>query len=164
MMSDTQHALQLLTGLPLRTIGRSADLLWMNFGEWRETPDHRGGTRIVGEWALHIQCDWRFSKSGYPTLSPADYHVGPQGREIGEGWDIIGANRFDAIAQALRAAFETAPPRVTAVGVEPAGRFAMDFDDGSRLVVHPGEDGDDEAWRLFEPGTDRAHIVMPPDG
>jgi hypothetical protein len=135
----------------------------MHFGEWRERPDRRGGTRIVGEWALHIQCDWRFSNPGHPVLSPADYHIAPDGRRISAGWDIVGANRFDAISKALHSDFETARPSVRTVDFGTAGRFSMDLGGGRHLVVIPADNCPDEAWRLFQPGTDNEHIVMPPE-
>jgi hypothetical protein len=161
--SDNQQALAVLIGLPLRTIGRAGNLLWLGLGEWREVPDHRGGARSVGQWAIHIQCDWGFSKSGSPIVSSADYYVNFNGSDLGDNWDVIGANRFDKRAAQLRAAFEVIPPRVVSIECDSVGGFSMHFDDISQLDVNPSEEISEEFWRLFEPGTDGPHFVVPPN-
>jgi hypothetical protein len=162
-VSDNYLALAPLVGLPLRTIGRASNLLWLHFGEWRTVPAARGGTRTVGQWALHIQCDWSISKFGSPVISSADYYVSPKGADLGNDWDITGANRFDQLANTLRAEFETAPLNVASMDCGDAGMFSMRFDDGSELIALPVEGGLDEAWRLFQPGTELAHFVVPPE-
>src|SRR5712691_2385776 len=55
------QALEVLVGLPLRSMGRAADLEWFGFGHPREVPKRNGGTKIVEDWALHVQCAWRLT-------------------------------------------------------------------------------------------------------
>lgn len=79
-----QQALAPLIGLPFRCIGRAADLLWVHLGEMRQLPDPKGGTRTVGERALHVQSMAHHSPAGYP---------GCQGRSV-----LRGRMRDDTVA------------------------------------------------------------------
>src|SRR5215469_14810182 len=147
-MPDNHQALAVLIGLPLRSLGRAGHMLWLHFGEWREVPDRRkGGTRTVGEWALHVQCEWSISKTGSPVISSADFSMNPNGDDLGDDRDTFGASLFDQAAAGLRAEFETKPPRVTSISCGDGDGFSVSFDDGSQLEVLPGESRNTEAWR-----------------
>lgn len=158
--SECAKALSQLGGLPLRTIGRACNLLWLQFGQWREVPERRGGTKTVGQWALHVQGEWSLSRLGKPVTSNADYYVNEEGQDLGDHWDTPGNSQFDAIATRLRAHFESSPPLVTSVKCGPQGAFSLDFNDGTTLDVSPGRADGEESWRLFQPATDARHFVV----
>lgn len=155
------QALSRLIGVPIRTIGRAGDLLWLHFGELKEIAIRPGDNRTVGEWALHVQNKWNISKSGNVIVSNADYYVCPRGQDLGANWDIVGSNRFDSVARNLRTAFESDPRHVMSVMCGDAEAFSLHFDDGTELKVLPAEGQDREAWRLFRPGNLETHFVAP---
>ena len=53
MHEQVQKALQVLIGKPLWSSGRAADLEWFQFGQRKTVKGARGGTKEVGEYALH---------------------------------------------------------------------------------------------------------------
>ncbi len=81
MHDAAQNALAPLVGLPLRCIGRAVVLLWAHFGELREIPTRKAGTRTVGEWALHVQCPWRISQPPSILVASGDYLYAADGNE-----------------------------------------------------------------------------------
>lgn len=157
---ECEQALSRVVGLPLRTIGRACNLLWLHFGQWREVPDRGGRTKTVGEWALHVQGEWTLSKLWQPVTSSADYYVSPDGQDLGNDWDRPGSSQFDAAAAALSAAWDSSPPIVASVNCAPNGAFFVTFNDGMILSVAHIETEGDESWRLFNPGTDNPHFVV----
>jgi len=78
-MTAIHQALAPLVGLPFRCIGRATNLLWLHFGELHEVSDRRGGTKDVGDWAVHIQCPWRISRHGRILIAYHDYYYSPDG-------------------------------------------------------------------------------------
>ena len=60
-MNRYEKHLQILQGLPVQRIGRAAELVWVMFGALRPRRVPRHADDVIGEWAVHIQCAWRFS-------------------------------------------------------------------------------------------------------
>lgn len=165
-MNDTsiQNALAPLVGLPLRCIGRAADLLWVHFGDFREIPDRKGGPRTVGEWALHVQCPWRITRPPSIILARGDCHYTAENDEPYD-WDAGGESRFDRLAAPLNRELESSAPRVVAVVVDAVGGFTLRLDGGFTFEVFPDDStgSDTEHWRFFRPGVDENHFVFPDD-
>src|SRR5579859_5778257 len=63
MEHATTEALKRLLDLPLWAIGRAGSLEWFQFGSKRIVSTLRGGTKEVGEFALHLDCPWRLTDS-----------------------------------------------------------------------------------------------------
>ena len=87
-----------LVGMPLWDAGRAADLLWLAFGQRQTIKDFRGKPREAGEYALHVQCAWRFVLGEKVVAGNRDLYY-PRGykdpkEEIPKGfdWDVQGAN------------------------------------------------------------------------
>ena len=100
MNQDHHEALSSLVGLPVLKIGRAADLLWIHFGSWRDIPARNGGTRAVGDWALHIQAPWRIIKDQTILVGDWDmYRYFEDGTQF--DWQADGESRFDRIARTL---------------------------------------------------------------
>lgn len=160
--STIQKALAPLVGLPLRCIGRAADLLWVHFGEFREIPDRKDGTRTVGEWALHVQCPWRIARSASIFVARGDCFYTADGDEPYD-WDAGGESRFDRCAALLNREFESSPPRVAAVIVDAVGGFSLRLDSGDTFEAFPDDctGSDNEHWRIFRPDRDERHFVFP---
>ena len=98
------------------------------------------GTKITGEFALHLNCPWR--------LIGTDRRVFADDDSPSQVLDDIGT-----------------PPMVCrGVVVEAGGAFQLDFQTGERLIVEPGDRSSLEYWRLFRPGSDQKHFVVGPEG
>src|SRR5437764_5129101 len=59
MKKTLEETLKVLVGLPWWAIGRVVDLVWLEFGQRRRVRTFRGTWKLVGDWALHLQCSWR---------------------------------------------------------------------------------------------------------
>jgi len=154
-----------LVGMPLWDAGRAADLSWLAFGQRQTIKDFRGKPREAGEYALHVQCAWRFVLGEKVVAGNRDLYY-PRGykdpkEEIPKGfdWDVQGANRCDEMLAELFAdgAKQFVVQRVNA---GPAGELALLLEGGLTLQIFPNDSLDGEHWRLFRPGSDEPHWVF----
>lgn len=147
--------------MPLWAAGRAADLAWFHFGQRRMVNDFRGNPKEVGEFALHLQCAWRFVQGDKVIVASRDlyYPAGPTTPEFPEGfkWDVQGANRMD---ERLKQFFETADLFVVHVEAGRAGTFQLFLGSEVVLQVFPDDSFDGEHWRLFRPYLDEPHFVV----
>ena len=154
-----------LVGIPLWDAGRAADLLWLAFGQRQTLQDFRGKPREVGEYALHVQCAWRFVQDEKVVAGNRDLYY-PRGykdakQEIPSGfnWDVQGANRCDEMLAELFAG-GAKQFVVQRVEVRQAGELALLLEGGLTLQIFPNDSLDSEHWRLFRPGSDEPHWVF----
>lgn len=161
-MPSHEEVLSVLCGLRIRKIGRAADLLWMDFGDRREVPSRRGGTRQVGEWALHVQTSWRFTERDRILLGVLDlYAYAADGSDF--DWDRDGESRFDRIAATLNQSFQDDEIRVRHLACDGVGSITLHFDSDLHFAVFPNFSSDypdREYWRFFQPATDQPHHVV----
>jgi hypothetical protein len=158
-----QQALTPLVGLPLRHIGRAANLMWLHFGELREVTTREGGSKVVGDWALHVQCAWRLCRHGGIVVAYRDYYYSPENEPL-DDWDVPGKSRFDHTVQSLQMEFDATPPAALSIVADDVGGFSISLSRDYRLDVFPDDSSHDEYsehWRLFEPYMDREHFVVP---
>lgn len=165
MNQSHEQALRVLDGFRLRRIGRAADLLWLQFSELREVPSRRGGTRLVGEWALHVQTPWRFTRGSRIIVGVRDLYYYA---DTGEGfdWGKDGESRFDRLAATLNQEFEAASYCVTAITCDRVGGFSLRLGADVGFDVFPNvasTSPDFEFWRLFQPATQNPHFVVATD-
>jgi len=159
-MTAIHQALAPLVGLPFRCIGRATNLLWLQFGELHEVSDRRGGTKVVGDWAVHVQCPWRFVQHGKILAGYHDFYYTPDG-DTPEDWDVVGKTRFDIAASTICTEFAKTPPVVASVQVDDVGGFSVHLSGEFRLDVFPDESDDtSEHWRIFQPRVDSKHFVF----
>ena len=158
-----------LVGIPLWDAGRAADLLWLAFGQRQTIQDFRGKPREVGEYALHVQCAWRFVQGEKVVVGNRDLYY-PRGYrdpkdEIPKGfdWDVQGANRCDEVLVELFAG-GTKQFVVQRVEAGRAGELALLLEGGITLQVFPNDSLDGEHWRLFRPGSHESHFVFTGQG
>lgn len=82
MKAEVDHARAPLRGLPLWALGRTADLLWVQFGIRRRVRPHLATAsdaireREVGQYALHSTEFWRFFE---PYVDSPHFEVGTFG-------------------------------------------------------------------------------------
>jgi hypothetical protein len=138
-------------------------MAWLHFGEMLESPAYGGGTKTVGDWAVHIQCPWRISQRGRIVIAYHDFYYSPAGDDL-EDWDKFGSSQFDSAATLLCAEFQTSPAVVASVQPDDVGGFFIRFSQDYRLDVFPDTSFDSsEPWRIFQPRLDSEHFVFPPD-
>ena len=159
---EIESVMSPLMGLPLWDAGRAADLLWLAFGQRRTIPDFQGKPKEVGEYALHVQCAWRFVQGEKVLVGNRDLYY-PRGyRDAKEeipkefNWDVQGANRCDEMLAVLFAggANQFVVERIEA---GQAGEFALLLESGFTLQIFPNDSLEGEHWRLFKPGSDERH-------
>ncbi len=161
-MPSHEEVLSVLDDLRVRQIGRAADLLWMHFGDWREVPSQRGGTRQVGEWALHVQTSWRFTRRDRILLGVLDlYAYAEDGSDF--DWDRDGESRFDRLATSLNQSFRDDDIRVRHLACDEVGSITLHLDTDLHFSVFPhfsSDYPDREYWRFFQPSTEGAHHIV----
>jgi len=158
-----QDVLQVLSGLRLAPVGAAADMLWLHFGEMRSIVDRKGKARKVGEWALHLQCPWRFVHLGTVVLGSTDF-----------GYDVVTGEKYDWESKAesvfhrnsnqLNRMLDAEKITIGMVRCTEAGAFDLVFDHDLKLSVMPTESSRheyDESWRFFVPSGDFPHYVFP---
>lgn len=92
-----------LVGKSVCKIGRATAMCWIHFGRPVEI-ELLGRKRILGEFALDLDCPWRIrNSSGGIDLGSADMFV-PASRHVLDvdfNWDVQGNNLFDEKAKLL---------------------------------------------------------------
>ena len=164
MRARIEKATGILVGKSLWRCTRAADLASFDFGERRTVPCRRGGTKEVGEYALHVQCAWRIGHGEHVIVGSGDlYYPADFDEEQGEippdfDWDH-NPNRRDRLLQSL---FEEGLRsfKVEAVKSGAAGILHIKLSEGFYLELFPDDSLREEQWRLFRPGVDEAHFVV----
>ena len=140
-----QVALDSLRHLPMWDAGWAGDIAWFAFGAQVQRPDRRGGQRVVGEYALHISCPWRWCA-------------------------VSGFVRADETSDsaALHALGQPTTHFVSG-GRDSGGPLILRFGNGDTLeIADPGEppssEDEIEYWRLFQPGLQTPHFLVSSTG
>jgi len=147
-------------------MARAADMRTVQFGAVR---DYQGG--CVGEYALHILCPWRFeNETGIVTGSSDLYRPSDQNKELNDDfdWEHDDNLQDQQLRQILNGYDErtrqivnsTSLLVVSAGEADLNGGFWLKLSGGYRLVVFPTGTRD-EAWRIFRPGSEEEHFVVP---
>jgi hypothetical protein len=149
-------------------MARAADMRTIQFGLVR---DYKGG--CVGEYALHIQCPWRLeNETGIVTGSGDLYRPFDEKRELDNDFDWEHHDNLQdhQLRQVLNGYDErtgqiinsTSHLVATSVEADLTGGFWLKLSGGYRLAVFPTGTRD-EAWRIFRPGSEENHFVVPPE-
>ena len=156
---EIERALQPLVGLSWRAIGRAADVVWLQFGQLRKVPAFKGATKSVGEWALHLQCDWRLLKDDRGLLSAEDIRIDENGAPVIDEPGRLGQSVFDDAAWWLNNSLARNAPWTSAISVGKPPSFSILLSDGRKFDI--AARGEGEQWRIFQPATDgNAHFVV----
>jgi hypothetical protein len=159
MRQEIEAALQVLIGMPVLSVGRAADLHWFQFGTQHIVANSRGGTKAVGDYALHVQCAWRIRTNSKIIAASRDRYVPANGIEVDDfDWDSPGNNLCDhRIATWLKEIAE-ALPTVIMVSSDEVGILIEVFPDTSLVDEYY------EHWRLFQPASETTHFVVSNSG
>jgi hypothetical protein len=160
-MKKTVHqALAPLMGLPLCHIGRSGNMVLLQFGELREISARDGGTHAVHEWTVQVQCPWRITQGTRIVVAYRDFYYSDVPLK---NLDVMSKSRFNTVLDTLCKEFELNPPRVSSVEADDTGGFSLRLNADYRLEVFPAENTESgKHWRIFEPGILGRSFVFPP--
>ncbi len=149
-----------LVGKSVCKIGRAAAMCWIHFG-WPMEIELLGRKRILGEFALDLDCPWRIrNSSGGIELGSADMFV-PTSRHVLDedfNWDVQGNNLFDEKAKLLFP--EGSQITVTAVGLSGNCDLTITFSNGLCLESFVNASSQEECWRLFMPCLEHGDLVV----
>jgi hypothetical protein len=149
-------------------MARAAAMRTIQFGAVR---DYKSG--CVGEYALHIQCPWRLENyTGIITGSDDLYRPFDENKELNDDFDWEhDDNLQDHLLRQLLNGYDERTRQIVnstsllvvgAVEADLTGGFCLKLSGGYRLVVFPTGTRD-EAWRIFRPGSEEEHFVVPPE-
>ncbi len=169
MEQEVSRALARLVGLPLWSSGRAADLQWFAFGsERRAIPLRNGGSKVVSEYSLHVQCAWRIRRANRILVASGDlgYPAGddPYADVADFAWDVQGSNQRDARITELFEEYGESALIVERVDTGKAGEFSLAMRGDVRLDVFPDNSIIHEYGRLFTPYSDTPHILYTDSG
>lgn len=149
-----------LIGKNVRKVGRAAAMCWIHFGRPVEI-ESWGQKRIVGEFALDLDCPWRIkNSSGGIELGSADMFVPASGHALDEDfdWDIQGNNLFDVKAKSLFP--EGSRIMVISAGLGSSYDLTITFSNGLCLESFVNASSREECWRLFRPGLEHGDLIV----
>jgi len=154
-----------LNGKELWTCRRAADMATFQFGARTTTKDYYGRPSEVGEYALHVQCAWRFVRDDQIVVGSSDlYYPAQSGDQTQDeipanfDWDRH-PNRRDRLLEAL---FKPGSVELVVQRIElgAAGSLHIGLSEGLSLEVFPDNSLPDEHWRLLTPASNGQHLVV----
>jgi hypothetical protein len=157
-----------LIGLRLSIVRRAADMLVLHFGDIRP---HASGEGTVGDYALHIQCPWRFDGSAGTITGRDDLweYAGPGERPPDwshEDGHSLQDQRFSHFFERdeITRSWVNESDRFVVVRAEQTnlGDIRLELSNGYAILAFPAGYRH-EAWRLFAPGSGD-HLVFPGEG
>ena len=165
MKNQIEQILQVIIGLPLWSIGRAGDLEWFEIGDERRViPINNGETKIISEYALHVQCAWRIRNLNQIYVASRDRYY-PQGEDPYKDfekfdWDKPGVNRLDERISKLFDERMGKPLKILSLVADNVGGICLTLSDGYYLEVFPDDSLYGEYWRLLQPYTNKQHFVV----
>ena len=131
-----------LIGLKFTATSRAADMECLKFGDLIEDGYH--------EYALHLQCYWRFTAGGKVVVGSSDlYGADPKLRD-GKLQELIARK-----------------PKIVSAVADDFGGFEINFESGLQFSIFANQsepyDDMDEYWRLLQNKT-KKQLVMSASG
>lgn len=147
-----------LEGQPLLYIGRATDMLWMGFGKLVKIKNYKGLEDEKGEFAVHVQCPWRFVHQEKVVVGSRDIYMPRNGISDHEfDYEKRGLSIFDSICEAFNS--EWIPLLVSEVCVDIFGTLKIIFANGLVFETFINSVTTDEYWRFINFQT-KEHIVV----
>jgi hypothetical protein len=167
MEGTVMQALSRLAGQVLWNAGRTTNLEWFHFGQRREVQGRFGEVKLVGEYALHVQCAWRITHKNIIVVASGDrfFPSGDPFQDIQDfEWDRPGSNRCDEKVALLFSGETPGKFIVEAVKSDLVGGLTLVLTGDYTLDVFPDTSVDGEYWRFFQPYTSHPHLIMTSKG
>ena len=163
MKEQITQALGQLIGQPLWDVTRGAGIAMFQFGERRSLPDRSKKPRVVGAFALHIQCAWRIVGAAGIIVGWNDRYFAPGKDPFRDhetfDYEVPAITRFEERVAVYLIERVTLSPVVSAINADAAGSFRLMMSDETAVEVFP-DLSFGEHWRLFEPGNPKRHFVV----
>ncbi|MDL2262451.1 hypothetical protein LJC11_02995 [Bacteroidales bacterium OttesenSCG-928-I21] len=163
MKDSIKQTLQQLVGLEFTRTTRTANMECLKFGVLHRI-DHKGIERQIGEFGLHLECPWRFTKKNIILVGNDDLFEQPDEKaEYDENfnWDIQGGNLRDV---KLDTFLKSAKYIVKSVNADNLGGFELKFNRNIKLSVFPTLSSKaeySEYWRLLDnKDENKNHFVV----
>lgn len=146
-------------------LGRAADLLWLSFGK-PVTITTDTGTREVNEYALHVQCPWRFTKDNSVILGARDiYDPLDPALDLDSDWnwdefdrDISKQSVFEANSQTINE--NLLPLIVNGIVQNDNGDLRIEFTKNVVFEVFITGLRKYEYWRFIDFNTHEHYVVF----
>jgi hypothetical protein len=164
MKDEIKKRLNCLVGLPLFKMGRSGNLIWMSFGNGFKFTDKNGKEKLIGEYALNIQCCWRMTKNNRIIVAYRDIYYPSKlwtGNEDLFNWDVQGMNRCDELIKEIIPNNKTNETiYVKSIEADDIGGFKIVFTGDYLVDVFPDNSIETEFWRFFSKLDSEKHFVV----
>jgi hypothetical protein len=145
---EIEGRLSVLKGLQVSAVRHAADMLTVQFGSLREVSNFKGGVKHVGQWALHVQCDWQIERDGKVLATQ----------------DVLAVSEDEAQHRASERISDLLVGHqriiVESILANESGDVQLILSDGMRMIVTSGRTPEYEDWRLFDPDSDARHFVI----
>ncbi|MCI0530285.1 MAG: hypothetical protein L0Y56_22805 [Nitrospira sp.] len=159
--------LSCLIGLPLLKATRAANMECFHFGHENTVRDWKGNQKMVGEFALHVQCAWRIWGAEGIVVGSQDIYY-PSGDPLKEpkdfDWGVPGSTRCDERIERFFQDYDDNLPVVEEIEADFTGGAKIRMKGGLLLEIFPNDSLDKEHWRLFAPATEAPHFVVTGQG
>ncbi|MFL6705087.1 MAG: hypothetical protein ACJ8I3_22660 [Paraburkholderia graminis] len=144
---EIERHLSALRGLNVSGISHAANMLTMQFGSLRQVTNFKGAVKQVGEWALHIQCNWQIERTGeiiatQNALSGTDEEAHRAAEQLDE---LLVKHGLTIVEDVL---------------ANKSGGVILSMSEGLRVTITPAGIPDEEDWRFFSPAPDAKHFVI----
>ena len=143
---------------PMFNIGRAADLLWIHFGQSIIVKNHRGFEVEKGDYAIHVQCPWRFIQDYKLILGSGDVYIPREGISDSEfDWNTFGMSIFDEKLKMIKS--KNTPIVVEDVSIDEVGTLKIIFERGLVFETLPNSSVTVEYW-IFINNRTKKHTVV----
>jgi hypothetical protein len=161
MKNKINSILKQMIGFAFTRTTRAANMECFQFGTLLRI-DHKGIERQIGEFGLHLQCPWRFTKSNFIIVGSDDLYEQPD--ELSEydenfNWDVQGGNLRDVKLESL---LKSNKYIVKSIYEDNFGGFRIYFSNDLNLSVFPtlsSKSEYSEYWRFLD-NKNKKHFVM----
>lgn len=148
-----------LCKLPVTSIGRASDMLWIGFGDNIPCTNYRGVLVNRPEMALHVQAPWRIVSDNSILLTQSDIYQPKEYKQDNGSfcWDVQGCNRFDENAGSWLA--DRTPLYPEAWEISSCFDLRITFKNQDKLEIFSLTTDESECWRILCQSQDLGHLV-----
>ena len=161
-MDELHEYINIILNKPIQAIGRSANMLWLGIGAPVKVKIRYGEEVEENEIALHVQSTWRIISNDGRKIILGSYDFYMPGRKLESSedfeWDVKGNNLFDRKAEVWLENIR--PIYIKSYKVNRLGDLILLLSNGERIEIYSNASAESESWRLFEVGSEKAHLVM----
>ena len=161
MKAKIERALAPLIGMRIWGGARALDIVTIQFGPKVRSKSPLGKWRVLGTYALHLQCPWRVIFEDQVIFGDGDkfYPRSDHPDESSFDWRRPPTSRLDEKMKIHLSKKTSKKPKVDKISVGNAGAFTLILNNTYRLEVFP-HDSREECWRLFKPDMGSPHFVV----